>query len=145
MIVSHNSQSHIPVYREIHLEFRPMTSNRKKIERKTLLKNLIVKEFGKDLKKIRERCENKSLLINAVFHLIESEQKGRSKPDLDNLLKILLDVLSTNMVNGQSPIPGVDLIKDDSQIYEIRCRKIPLKEDSDKEGLDLQVSVFKKD
>lgn len=121
-----------------------MTSGRKKIERKTLLKDLIVKEFGKDLKKIQDRCENQRLLINAIFHLIESEQKGRSKPDLDNLLKILLDVLSISMVNGQSSIPGVGLIQNDSQIYEIRCKKIPLDKDSDKEGLDLQISVFKK-
>lgn len=120
-----------------------MTSSRKKIERKKFLKDLIIKEFGNDLEKIQERCEDKRLLINAVFHLIESNRKGRSKPDLDNLLKILLDVLSVNLVNGQSSIPGVGLIHDDSQIYEIRCKKIPLDEDSDKEGLDLQISIFK--
>lgn len=131
--MSNKSESHTPIYREINLEFRPLTSSRKKIERKILLKGLIVKEFGKDLKKIQERCKNHRLLINAVFYLMESEQKGRSKPDIDNLLKILLDVLSINMVNGQSPVPGVGLIHDDSQIYEIRCKKIPLDGNFDRE------------
>jgi len=138
------SENHVPVYREIKLEFRPLTSNRKKIERKILLRDLILKELGQDIKNIQDRCENKRLLINAVFSLIESEQQGRSKPDLDNLLKILLDVLSINMVNGQSPIEGVGIIHDDSQIYEIRCKKIPLNEDSVNEGLKLQISTFNK-
>ncbi|MGI0018230.1 MAG: RusA family crossover junction endodeoxyribonuclease, partial [Nitrosotalea sp.] len=72
---------------------------------------------------------------------LESDEKGRSKTDLDNLLKLFLDVLSVNMVNGQTPIPGVGLIKDDSQIYEIRCKKIPVSLPED-EKINFQISII---
>lgn len=135
--------SHKVVFRKIELRgFQQLTSSsRKKIVRKEKLKDLIKKEIGKDLKNIQKRCENEHLLIDVTFHVIESDEIGRSKTDLDNLLKILLDVLSTNMVNGQTPIPGVGLIRNDAQIYEIRCKKVPVTLQND-EGIDLQISVI---
>ena len=137
-----NLESHKPVFREITLRgFPQLTSSRKKVERKERLKDLIEKEIGKDLKKIQKKCENERLLINVSFHVIESDEKGRSKTDLDNLLKILLDVLSVNMVNGQTPISGVGLVKNDAQIYEIRCKKIPVALPND-EGINLQISII---
>lgn len=77
------------------------------------------------------------------FRVIESDEKGRSKTDLDNLLKILLDVLSINIVNGQTPISGLGLIQNDAQIYEIRCKKIPITQETD-EGINIQISVIPK-
>jgi len=142
--VTANLGSHKPVFREIKLRgFPQLTSNRKKVERKEKLKDLIEKAIGKDLKKIQKRCENEHLLINVSFRVIESDEKGRSKTDLDNLLKILLDVLSINMVNGQTPISGVGLVNNDAQIYEIRCKKIPVTLSND-EGINLQISIIPK-
>jgi Holliday junction resolvase RusA-like endonuclease len=145
--LAQKSESHRSVFRQINLrKFRPLTaSSSKKVARKMKLKELIEEKIGKDLKKIQRRCEGEHLLIDVVFHVIESDKKGRSKSDLDNLLKPLFDVLSINMVNGQKPISGVGLIKDDSQIYEIRCKKVSVKEDEpDNEGLDLQISIIPK-
>ncbi len=136
------SGNHEPVHEEIKLrKFTSLTSNRKKLERKEKLRDLIKNKFGKELQKIRTRCEDKRLLMKVVFYVIESDEKGRSKPDLDNLLKSLCDVLSINMVNGQKLFPGVGLMRNDSQIYEIRCKKKPV-DTLDEEGIDLQISIF---
>lgn len=136
-------KSHRPIFRKIRLpDFTPMTASKKKLDRKERLKQLIEKEFGKDLQKVRTRCKDKHLLIDATFYVIESDKKGRSKPDIDNLLKILFDVLSENMVNGQNAIPGLGIIKNDSQIYEIKCNKIPSDENNPREGLDFQISII---
>lgn len=141
--MNQKSRNHEPVHQEIKLRgFTPLTSSSpKKLERKEKLRNLIEKEFGNDLEKIQKRCKDHHLLIKVVFHTIESVEKGRSKPDLDNLLKPLFDVLSVNMVNGQEIRPGIGLMTDDSQIYEIRCKKKPVVI-SDDEGIDLQISIF---
>ena len=138
-----NSENHIPVFREIKLDAQPLTSSQKKVERKQKLKELIGKEFGKNLEKIRKKCEKERLLVKVDFRVMESEEKGRSKMDLDNLLKILMDVLEINMVNGQTPIAGLGIVRDDSQIYEIRCRKIPVTS-QEEEGINLQISTFTK-
>lgn len=138
-------ENHEPVFREIQLRgFTPLTSSSNKtIKRKENLKDLIEKKIGKDLKKIQKRCLKRHLLAKVVFYVIESDEKGRSKPDLDNLLKPLFDVLSVNMVNGQESHAGVGLMENDSQIYEIRCKKIPVDTESE-EGIDLQISIFTK-
>lgn len=138
-----NSNTHTPVFREINIDTQPLTSSQKKIKRKQNLKDLIKNKLEKQLEKIQKRCENEKLLINVKFRVMESEEKGRSKTDLDNLLKILLDVLSKNMVNGQDPIPGVGIVQNDSQIYEIRCKKLPVLS-PEKEGIDLQISIMNK-
>jgi len=64
------------------------------------------------------------LSIDAHFYLFHADDLGRSKKDPDNLMKILMDVLSVNMVNGQNPIKGLGLVIDDSYIYKIKCEKI---------------------
>ena len=99
-----------PVFREIKIRgFNPGTSNRKKIERKELLKQEIGSKIDKDLKKVQSRCKKRPLLIDVRFYLYYSDVQGRTKKDLDNLLKILLDVLSVNMINGQKPIEGLGI------------------------------------
>ena len=139
-----NLESHRPVFREIELkDFPQLTSSSKKLDRKKRLKVELEKAIGKDLKIIQTRCENQHLLIDVSFRVIESDEKGRSKTDLDNLLRILLDVLSVNMVNGQDPISGLGLVQNDAQIYEIRCKKIPVTKETD-EGINIQISVIPK-
>ncbi len=130
-----------PAFREIKIRgFNPGTSNKRKIERKKLLKKEIESKFGKDLKKVQNRCKKRPLLIDLKFYLYYSDEQGRIKKDLDNLLKILLDVLSVNMINGQNPLDGLGIVMDDSDIRKIKCEK-QLVNSLEKEGLDLQISI----
>jgi len=66
-------------------------------------------------------------------------KSGKTKKDLDNLLKIVLDVLSVNMVNTQNPMKGIGLMLDDSDVQKIVCEK-KIVDSPDKEGIDLQIS-----
>jgi len=130
-----------PAFREIKIrKFNPGTSSKRKIERKNLLKKEIMSEIGKDLKKVQNRCKKRPLLIDVRFYLYYSDEQGRTKKDLDNLLKILLDVLSVNMINGQNPIEGLGIVMDDSDIRKITCEK-QIVNSTEGEGIDLQISV----
>lgn len=130
-----------PVFREITIRgFNPGTSSKRKIERKELLKKEIKSKIGKDLKKVQNRCKKRPLLIDVRFYLFYSDEQGRTKKDLDNLLKILLDVLSVNMINGQNPIEGLGIVMDDSDIRKITCEK-QIVNSTEGEGIDLQISI----
>ncbi len=137
-----SKKSHESVFRQIELpDFTPLTASSNKVDRKIQLKKLIENKLGKDLEKIKKRCKDAHLLIDVTFYVVESTKIGRSKPDLDNLLKILFDVLSENMVSGQH-LPGIGIMKDDSQIYEIKCKKIPSNENNPREGLIFHISII---
>ena len=130
-----------PAYREIKVTgIIPKTSGKKKILRKKLLKEKFEDEIDEDLKKIQTRCKNNPISINVKFYLFYAEEQGRTKKDLDNLLKILLDVLSVNMVNGQEPVPGLGIVRDDSDIRQIKCEKF-IVNSPEKEGIELLISI----
>ena len=79
------------------------------------------------------------MFVNVHYYLLKSEDVGSSKKDLDNLLKILFDVLSVNMVNGQKPINGLGIMRDDSAIEKIECEKTEVIS-PEKVGLSLMIS-----
>ncbi len=118
-------------------DYPPVTASSKKVERKQELYRKLKKEIGKDLSKIKKLSMGEPLTIDVCYYLLESSKSGKSKKDLDNLLKILFDVLSVNMVNGQKPLKGLGLMKDDTFVYKIKCEK---KENSkNREGFDLKI------
>jgi len=119
--------------------FKPLTASKGTIKRKHGLLDILKKEIGKDLSKIQKRTRNHALFIDVCFYLYLSKEQGSSKKDLDNLLKILLDVLSDNMVHGQKPIKGLCLMKDDSYVSKIKCEKI-IVNSKEQEGIDLLIS-----
>jgi len=121
--------------------FNPGTASQKKVERKKALRGKLKKKIGKKLPNLKKETYNHPLFVDVCFYLLESEKLGRSKKDLDNLLKILFDAMSENMVNGQKPIKGLGLMKDDSSIYKINCEKKPVSP-KEPEGFDL---IIKKD
>ena len=113
------------------------TTSSKKVERKQELYKKLKTKIGKDLVKIKKLSIGRPLTIDICYYLLESSKSGKSKKDLDNLLKILFDVLSVNMRNGQEPLKGLGLMKDDTFVYKIRCEK---KENSrNREGFDLKI------
>jgi len=121
--------------------FSPLTARDDKIERKKILRDKLKAAFGKDLSKFKKNVLNDpKFSIDVCFYLFESDKHGRPKKDLDNLLKILFDVLSENMVsNGQNLIKGLEIMKDDSYIYKIKCEKRIVTSEV-QEGLDLKIS-----
>ncbi len=120
-------------------DFPPLTAGKKKLDRKRALKERLSIELGNELSKIQTRIYGRPLFVDVCFYIHESDELGKSKKDLDNLLKILFDVLSENMVNGQEPIEGLGIMKNDTFVHKIKCEKKPT--DSDVEqGFDLLIS-----
>lgn len=119
--------------------FPPETASKDTIKRKNALKLVIGTKIQKDLHKIQERTLNRPLLIDVTYRLLKGDNSGSSKKDLDNLLKILFDVLSKNMVNGQNSRKGLGIMIDDSYIHEIKARKIEVNSKKE-QGFDLMIS-----
>ena len=120
-------------------DFNPETASRNKVKRKKELKAILSKKIGKEHPKILKRVLGHDLFIDVCFNLYQSEQISDSKKDLDNLLKILLDVLSVNMVNGQTKLRGLGFLQDDSKVFKINCEK-KIINDPKKMGLSLKIS-----
>ncbi len=122
------------------LGFEPKTAGHgEEVERKEGLRDAILRTI-EDLDSVKN-CRGRDLTLNVCFNLYKDpKQPKRYEKDLDNLLKILLDVLPEHMDNT-SKKRGLGLIKDnhDHKIFEIHCRK-RLVEDITQEGLDLEIS-----
>lgn len=119
-------------------KFTPVTAGNEKIKRKKKLRNRLKKQIGKKLPGIKKSAEKHLLCIDVCFYLQESKKLGRPKKDLDNLLKILFDALSDNMIHGQKPVKGLGIMRDDSYINKIICEK-KLVKFKNQEGFDLKI------
>ena len=113
----------------------PETASSKSTKRKRELKLAIIKEISSDYKKIQEKTLGNEILVDVCYYLHKSNSIVNSKKDLDNLLKILFDVLKVNMGNEK----GLGLIKDDSWIFEVKCVKKIINSQKNT-GLDLKIS-----
>ncbi len=128
--------------------FEPFTISDKIAERKLKLKEEI-KSQTENLEEIRGFCLDRNLSINVRFFLWGggpgdvTPLEGRTKKDLDNLLKIVLDVLPEKMDNASKP-EGLGLIREnqDHLVYEIRATKKIVSNILD-EGMDIEISEFK--
>jgi Holliday junction resolvase RusA-like endonuclease len=95
---------------------------------------------GDEIGAAREKFRDKALRIDVEFRLwrgTDTTTNTRSKKDLDNLLKPVLDVLQTSL-NSQKTEPGLDLIDGDESVHEINARKIIVDYESD-EGIRIVV------
>ena len=119
-------------------EFEPKTAKaQEEVERKIELRDKIL-ESMRSLK-LPKTFRDQKLAINVKFYLWGGTNvEGRKKKDLDNLLKIVCDVLPDYMDKDKQN-PGLGLMETDNSIYEIHCTKtIVLKEED--EGLDIEIS-----
>lgn len=118
--------------------FNPLTSARDLPKRKRQLRDAILNKLdARDV--ILQRCHGKQLLIDAQFFLYgKTTEQGRAHKDMDNLLKILFDVLQINMDNTSEPDKGLGLIDNDTSVVEVHCRKV-LVDDASEEGLELRI------
>lgn len=89
-----------------------------------------------------ENCLDKKLSLSVCYNLYHHKKESqRYDKDLDNLLKLLLDVLPQHMDNTPPPKPkGLGLMRDnqDKMIFEINCSK-KLVEDESNEGIDIEI------
>ena len=108
--------------------FNSLTSSKQPRQKKIAMKKAILNELGErklKLSDIQLRCKERPLGVKAIFYLLKSGTEGDSKKDLDNLLKILFDVLSDDMIknNKEEELRGLGLMKDDEMVFEVRSSK----------------------
>jgi len=119
--------------------FEPMTAKPKKeVERKIELRNKI-RGSRSNLPRIRKNCENKKISLKIIFYLSKQriENEAKYQKDLDNLLKIALDVLPKYMDKAKKN-KGLGIIENDVVVYEIKAKKIFVDKDS-KQGIDIEI------
>ena len=127
-------------------KFTPETPMKKKqmtSKRKIKLRDAF-KMQNTNLFKIKEKCKNKKLSIDVCFNIWKENPNQKSlEIDLDNLLKILLDVLKEHM-NDFNREPGLGIVpkNNDFLIYEIHCRKSLVSKDN--RGIQVKFKIFKK-
>ncbi len=129
-------------------KFEPLTASSDVVERKKKLRDEIEIKT-KNLDEIREFCQDKKLSIIVKFFLYDGSKdgkpnpEGRIKKDLDNLLKIVLDVLPEKM-DSDGKNDGLGLIKKDYDhlVYEIKSTK-KIVYNKDEEGIDIVISQWK--
>jgi Holliday junction resolvase RusA-like endonuclease len=74
------------------------------------------------------------------FHLLKSDKGSESRwqKDLDNLLKVALDVLKKDADERTLVSKGLGLIDDDKSIFGVYCSK-DFVNDENKEGVDIAI------
>jgi len=120
-------------------KFEPKTAKRGKemTIRKKELRNELIKQ-NNNLEDIRNNFKDK-ISIDVCFNLYSGVQKdiSRYRKDLDNMLKIVLDVLKEKMDDDVKE-PGLGIINDDALICEITSRK-KLVQNPSEEGIEIRL------
>ena len=119
-------------------DFEPHTDNDNPIERKMALQAKIKEQI--DLEKVKKDCEGKLFSFSVIYYLNKNTKiQGQYKKDLDNMTKIVCDVL-TDYLSEQDKISnqktGLGLMHDDEDIHELHLVKKFVDKDSD-QGLDI--------
>ena len=126
-------------------KFKPKTAKKGKetTKRKRDLRDEFVRQ-NPNLAKLQADCIEKQLSINVIFYLNKNTlDKSSYKKDLDNLLKILMDVIKEEMDDNEKKIGlGLVIKNKDEEVFEIICHKEFVSSDDD-EGIDLVVSEWK--
>ena len=123
-------------------EFEPKTAKPgQEVERKIELRD-IIRSRTQDLEQIRENCKDKKLALNICFYLNKEriDDVSRYTKDLDNLLKIVMDVFPDYMDKKETN-EGLGLIKNDNLIYDIHATK-EFVFSKDQEGIEIKISQY---
>jgi len=127
------------------IPFVPLTAKPgEEVQRKKDLRDHIIKNIS-NLSEIRDSCRGKERLsLDVCFNLYAGDSKDSSRysKDLDNLLKIVLDVLPDYMDNKQENREmGLGIIQNDNQIFEIHASKQFVFDES-LEGIKIIISNY---
>lgn len=115
-----------PLFHAKITSYEPPAPNSKKPGKKRELISRIKEKYdiSDDL---RQRCRGKEVLVDVRYHLYKpdskSESESRWKKDLDNLLKVSLDVLQERIDTQTQVMTGLGLIDNDDSIFGICCSK----------------------
>jgi Holliday junction resolvase RusA-like endonuclease len=126
-------------------DFEPLTDNDNPIERKKIL----LKKIGDkiNLGKTKIKCENILFSLKIVYYLnSDSKIEGQYKKDLDNMTKIVADVLTdylTAQDKQNKQKTGLGLIRDDQDIHELHLIKKFVDSDAE-QGLDIVLRKWSK-
>jgi len=114
-------------------------------ERKKNLRDEFKEQNEDKLPKLIKKCKDKEFLkINVIFNLNTDVPNPNSfKKDLDNLLKVLLDIFPEEMDNDKID-EGLGIIRgnEDERVREINCRK-EFVNSHKKEGISVKFYEFK--
>jgi len=125
--------------------FEPLTDNDNTIGRKNILLKKIRNEIN--LEKAKKKCENILFSLKVVYYLnIDSKIVGQYKKDLDNMTKIVADVLTdylTAQDEQNEQKTGLGLIRDDKDIHELHLIKKFVGDDTE-QGLDIMLYKWSK-
>lgn len=120
-------------------KFEPKTSSAKKdVARKIELRNKI-RGSRSNLPQMRKNCKGEKIALKVKFYLSKQRGENVSKysKDLDNMLKIVLDVLPEHMDNNNTN-KGLGLIDNDNSVYSINAEKVFVDDDAD-QGMDIEI------
>ena len=128
-------------------DFKPKTAKPgDKVDRKEELRDTVIdRDKNGNLLEIRENCKDKKISLDVCFYLNKEriEDESRYTKDLDNLLKIVLDVLPDYMDNAKIN-EGLGLFKNDNLVFEIHATKEFIFNKND-EGIEIKISEHKKE
>ena len=119
--------------------FEPKTArSQKEVKQKIELRDAIEDNI-ENLSKIKKVCEGKTKFsLDVKFFMWDgSGVEGRTKKDLDNLLKVVFDVLPEYMDKNEK-YSGLGLMKNDNMICKVRATKEIVKKEKD-EGIDIKI------
>ena len=131
---------------EIHAKpFIPLTAQSKedvarKIELRDFIKNN-VSSLDDAISSCREKDKVSVEICFSLYNGVKNDVSRYDK-DLDNLLKIVLDVLPDYMDNkAENRETGLGIIKNDKQVFEIHSYK-KFVQDKSQEGIDIIISEW---
>ncbi|MCV0411386.1 RusA family crossover junction endodeoxyribonuclease [Nitrosarchaeum sp.] len=122
--------------------FQPMTAkSQEEVTRKKDLRDFIIDNIS-NLSDVKNSCKDiKTVSVEVCFNLYNGEKNDTSRfcKDLDNLLKIVLDVLADYMDNKtENREFGLGIIRNDNQVSEIYSYK-KFVQDPNLEGIDITI------
>lgn len=122
----------------------PATTAGYYVERKKDLNKAILEKIT-NIDELRKKSLGKRLHLTVCFYLNEETgEEGDKQKDIDNLLKVISDVLPQHFTDENNQFfEGVGLIekKSDYMIFEINASKKFVKTHND-EGYDIEISEF---
>ena|SRR2546425_3784233 len=120
-------------------QFTPKTLRVTPIQKKREFRDRMLAEIN-NIAEVRKFSRGRPLSVAVHFYLYSgSDEEGRAKKDLDNLVKIVLDTLADHVDRAHTE-SGLALIEEDGDhlIFEL-CASKKLVTDPKEEGIDLEI------